>query len=992
MIRPSFSGPRSIRAPGWLAIVCLSALIDTVSGQGPVNRSLLAPSAQAASEAEQGLGAEVVSRAASSIVNVSVWVEASNFKFERDSSGVVIDRSGLVVTSHELVREAVGEGGELASGYAIELRFLDGAEFSASLLAVDAASGLALLQFDPGARTLSHLECGDSIRAVSGEPAFVLGNPRGENLVAVGGVVLRASGGTKVGNAKLSLDQILLTDAPMERTADGAALLDANSRLLGLCVASHIEGTAVVAATVEEMERPSFGFAISVDTIRQSFRGQFRGVANGSLRTAPPEDSAEVRRRLAGPADALSRVSGGIVSVVGNGGERPDIGEMDPYATLRRPGLGSGVLVHSAGLVLTNAHLMADSMEARVILRDGRSFTAEVVRGFDDKSNVALLQLELPAGTVLPDPVDIGDVSRVVPGQTVIGVGNPYGTALTTSVGVVSALREQFLQVDADLGNHNGGGALLDLDGQLLGLIDAGSVDRLEQIAQRAQVTESVGRIQTNLGFVLGIDAVLRQIPGLADVVVGRDARPPGAAGGLERFTVVPDMVRDMGGAVANVDVYISTTQSAASDNPFAPPVQKAATLRESLGSAVIISTDGLVLTNEHVVREATLPNGVMAPDRVVKVRLRDGRELGVDVLSISREDDLALLRLRLGPGESVQAIELGDSDALEIGATVIAVGNPIGLENSVTVGVVTAKDRAINVQSRFAKLEGLIETDAPINGGNSGGALLDTRGRLVGINSAGGSGRSRTSYAIAVNQVRDRLNRVLLSSKKLRSVYTGMKVGDDGRYVVVREIEPSSPAVAAGVRVGDRLLTLDREDVTWSVGMKLMLLGKSQDQLLSLVALREREQVVLSLRPKSTAARAVVEQTGMECSLVARVLDANDVLVAWDAMYRRFGLETPAVPDSLVQVQKVSPGTTPAGSAVESGDLLMAVVTAKRDVSGEQSSLHPFVSLEDVQDFFDDQDHYDSPLQHSYKVFTCWIYRRGVIVVEQINARRLLY
>ena len=100
MIRPSFSGPRSIRAPGWLAIVCLSALIDTVSGQGPVNRSLLAPSAQAASEAEQGLGAEVVSRAASSIVNVSVWVEASNFKFERDSSGVVIDRSGLVVTSH----------------------------------------------------------------------------------------------------------------------------------------------------------------------------------------------------------------------------------------------------------------------------------------------------------------------------------------------------------------------------------------------------------------------------------------------------------------------------------------------------------------------------------------------------------------------------------------------------------------------------------------------------------------------------------------------------------------------------------------------------------------------------------------------------------------------------------------------------------------------------------------------------------------------------
>ena len=992
MIRLSVSAPGSTRARGLLVLAGLSVFVGAAVGQGPVNPSLVAPAARGANAVDSGLGSQVVSRAAPSIVNVSVWVEENDFRFERDSSGVVIDRSGLVVTSYELVREAVGENDGLAPGYAIKLRFLDGVVFPAELLAVDRAAGLALLRFDPGARSLPHLELADSAGAVSGEPAYVLGNPRGENLVAVGGVLLRASGGTELGDADLSPDQILLTDAPMERTADGAALLDANSHLLGICIATHIEGAAVVDATVDEMEKPSFGFAIAAHTIRKSFRGQFQGMANASLRTAPQADPAQIRRRLAGPADTLSRVSGSIVSIVGGAeGERPAIGQMDPYASRRWSGLGSGVLIHSSGLVLTNAHLVAGSKTATVFLRDGRSFPAEVVPGADDSMNVALLHLEFPAGTVFPEPVRIGGNSPIVPGQTVIGVGNPYGNALTASVGVVSAVRDGFLQVDADLGNQNGGGALLDLDGYLLGLVDAGSVDRLEQIAERAQVTKAVGRIQTNLSLVLGIDGLLRQIPGLQEFI-DRAADPSGTPDGSERFAVVPDVVRDHGGAVANVDVYASTVQASVSDNPFAPADQRTILVRESLGSAVIITTDGLALTNEHVVRDATLPNGAMAPDRAVRVRLRDGRELDVDVLSISREDDLALLRLRLGPGESVQAIELGDSDSLEIGATVIAVGNPQGLENSATVGVVTAKDRAINVQSRFAKLDGLIETDAPINGGNSGGALLDTRGRLVGINSAGGSGRSRTSYAIAVNQVRDRLNRVLLSSKKLRSVYTGMRIGDDGREVIVLEVEPSSPAQVAGVRTGDRLLKLDGEELTWSVGVKLLLSGKSQGRPLDLVIERDSDPVPLSLTPKSAAVKAVVEQTGMECSLLMRVQDGDDVLEAWNAMYRRFGVETPAVPDSLVRVQKASPDTTPTGSTVASGDLLMAVITTARDESGERSSLHPFVSLEDVQDFFDDQDHYDSPLQHSYKVFTCWFYRRGKIEVEQVNGRRLLY
>jgi S1-C subfamily serine protease len=126
-----------------------------------------------------------------------------------------------------------------------------------------------------------------------------------------------------------------------------------------------------------------------------------------------------------------------------------------------------------------------------------------------------------------------------------------------------------------------------------------------------------------------------------------------------------------------------------------------------------------------------------------------------VRVLSISREDDLSLLQLELEPGEvrgrSRQFRRAGDRRERA------AIGNPHGAANTITFGVVSAKDQELRVRGRWAKLEHLIETDAAINGGNSGGALLDMNGRLVGINSAGGGTFTNRGYAIAVDHVRGR-------------------------------------------------------------------------------------------------------------------------------------------------------------------------------------------------------------------------------------------
>ncbi|HEX8235758.1 MAG TPA: trypsin-like peptidase domain-containing protein [Abditibacteriaceae bacterium] len=216
------------------------------------------------------------------------------------------------------------------------------------------------------------------------------------------------------------------------------------------------------------------------------------------------------------------------------------------------------------------------------------------------------------------------------------------------------------------------------------------------------------------------------------------------------------------------------------------------------LGSGVLIRTDGVLLTNAHVVGDA----------REVRVELADGRRLSGRVLGRDVSGDIAVVKI---PGSGFPKAPLGDSDRLEVGQASIAIGNPLGLDRTVTTGIVSAVNRS------GLDIDGLIQTDAAINPGNSGGPLLDSRGRVIGINTAvlRGRGASGLGFAIPINMANN-LAQQLIETGRVQRAQLGISYTDvDSEMaeqfnlpvqqgVIVQEVRPGSPAAQAGIRAQD--------------------------------------------------------------------------------------------------------------------------------------------------------------------------------------------
>lgn len=231
--------------------------------------------------------------------------------------------------------------------------------------------------------------------------------------------------------------------------------------------------------------------------------------------------------------------------------------------------------------------------------------------------------------------------------------------------------------------------------------------------------------------------------------------------------------------------------------------------LYDGAGSSVIISPDGYALTNNHVVKGAGRVEGV----------LHDGSVVSAEIVGTDPDTDLALLRLN---GRGHHTAELGDSDALRVGELSIAIGNPLGLQATVTVGVISALRRTLRGESGRL-IEDVIQTDAALNPGNSGGALVDARGAVVGINTAiigGAQGicfavPSNTAKSIIPDLMRDgRVTRgwfgIAGQSQELsRALVRRLGLGVEGGVLVVA-VTAGGPAGAAGLRVGDVVLKLE--------------------------------------------------------------------------------------------------------------------------------------------------------------------------------------
>ena len=234
--------------------------------------------------------------------------------------------------------------------------------------------------------------------------------------------------------------------------------------------------------------------------------------------------------------------------------------------------------------------------------------------------------------------------------------------------------------------------------------------------------------------------------------------------------------------------------------------------LNTSLGSAVIIDAEGYLVTNYHVVADAT----------EIRVQLADGRIADPQVVGYDAETDLALLKVDLGP---VPVIPLGRSDQLRIGDVVLAIGNPYGLTKTVTQGIVSATGRGLLQLMTF---ENFIQTDAAINEGNSGGALVNTLGQLVGINTAvlaQDAGTEGISFAIPVDLVRGVVDAIKRDGRVIRG-WVGLETDELGPNeseslgldpnigILLTHVIPGGPAEAAGLRRGDIILSINGEAV----------------------------------------------------------------------------------------------------------------------------------------------------------------------------------
>ena len=271
-----------------------------------------------------------------------------------------------------------------------------------------------------------------------------------------------------------------------------------------------------------------------------------------------------------------------------------------------------------------------------------------------------------------------------------------------------------------------------------------------------------------------------------------------------------------------------------------------------SQGSGVIVDDSGHVVTNDHVVSGA---------DGSVTVTLTDGRMLEATVVGADASTDLAVLEITDAPDDLTPA-SLGDSDDVTVGEPVMAVGNPLGLANTVTTGIVSAVDRPVSTQAQGseAAVTNAIQVDAAINPGNSGGPLFDASGRVIGITSSIAtlsqeSGSIGLGFAIPVNVVKN-VAAQLVDDGQAEHAFLGVTLSDgtasaDGvtrRGAVVESVTDGSPAAKAGVRTGDVVVAVDKDPVGGAESLTAFVRSLAAGDDVTLTVVRDGKAVELDV------------------------------------------------------------------------------------------------------------------------------------------------
>lgn len=439
----------------------------------------------------------------------------------------------------------------------------------------------------------------------------------------------------------------------------------------------------------------------------------------------------------------------------------------------------------------------------------------------------------------------------------------------------------------------------------------------------------------TAMASLVGAALALSLTPALAAPAAPPTLNVPPAFTGLPAGVSLPDIAEK---AVASV-VNIRSTQAAPKMDPrmrrfFGPfglgPMGPRGPMphqpREGQGSGVVISADGLVLTNNHVIDKAD----------ALEVTLSDGRSLAAELVGADPKTDLAVIRISDAPADLVP-MPMGDSDALRLGESVLAIGNPFGLGHTVTMGIVSAKSRA---GMGIVDYEDFIQTDAAINPGNSGGALVNLRGELVGINTAilsRSGGYQGIGFAIPTAMARTVMDSLVRTGtvdrgwlgvgiqdldRKLARGF-GLPAGTDG--VLITGVMPDTPAAEAGIRRGDVVVGIDEADIRSAGQLRNTVALAGAGEAIDLRLLRDGREISVGV----TLGR-LPDQPGAAVAPGARPRDETE--------NTRLGLAVRPVPERLadqldlqkgqsaLMVAGVDPGSPAARAGLRPGDVVLEI------------------------------------------------------------------
>ncbi len=324
---------------------------------------------------------------------------------------------------------------------------------------------------------------------------------------------------------------------------------------------------------------------------------------------------------------------------------------------------------------------------------------------------------------------------------------------------------------------------------------------------------------------------------------------------------------------------------------------------RQSLGSGVIISPDGYILTNNHVVKDAS----------IIKIRLYGSKE-DYDAKLVGQDPKIDLALLKIEAKEELPYAVMGDSDALEVGDWVIAIGNPFGLSHTVTKGIVSAKGRVIG----SGPYDDFIQTDAPINFGNSGGPLFNLKGEIVGINTAIISGGQGIGFAIPINMAKSLLPQ--LKEGRIVRGYMGIRIKEVTKELaesfginvtsgaLVEEVVKNSPAENAGIKEGDIIIEVD---------------GKKIEEAAQL------PKIVAMIKPGTTVTVKVLRDKA-EQSLKVKIGKQGDFEVDATKL-EKLGLRISDTKNGVL-IEEVLPNSFALSLGIKSGDYIVKINNVKVD------------------------------------------------------------